>query len=78
MRFELPLPSVRVRFYWGTRDLTDEFEIGTFEFQNAAHMTERISVMVPRSWAEAHRAECDAVFAEAKQEFLRRLESEES
>ncbi len=73
MRFELALPSVRVRFYWGTRDLTDEFQIGAFEFQNVARLTERVSVAVPRAWADAHRDECDAVFAEARQEFLRRL-----
>ncbi len=78
MRFELALPSVRVRFYWGTRDLTDEFEIGTFDFQNVVHRTERVSVTVPRAWADAHRAECDAVLAEAKQEFLRRVSEGET
>ncbi len=73
MQFELPLASVRVRYCWGTRDLGTYFEIGSFEFKNAAKMTERVAVTVPRAWADAHRDECDAVFAEARQEFLRRL-----
>ncbi len=70
MQFELPLASVRVRYHWGTRDLGNYFEIGSFEFKNAAHRTERVSVTVPRAWADAHRAECDALLAEAKAQFL--------